>query len=121
MKDGTRVLAAIAQRHILIPWSGAPNDLALDGAFVAQKGSFHRRFYPNGFGSEDHYLKTSLSVYGMIASNGVPATSWVDGGGNVTSGYQSSSSEYDANMLYGPPPYFPSSDEYEFISWEEVQ
>lgn len=118
--DGTRSLGAIGQRHVLIPWSGAPDDMVLDGAFIAQKGSFHRRYYPNGYGAQAHYLKNSLTRYGMLASNGVPATTWVSGG-NVVSGFQTGSASYDPNFLYGPPPYFPANGQYEFISWEEQQ
>lgn len=116
VKDGSRVFAAIAQRNILIPYSGAPDNMEINGAYVAQKGSFLRRCYKNGLNK----LKTSLIRYGMIASNGVPATAWlVDG--NVVSGFQSGESVYDSNMLYGPPPYFPTSGQYQLISWEEEQ
>lgn len=115
--DGTRSFAAVAQRHVQIPYSGAPDTMDLDGAFVAQQGSFHRRYYSSG----SHRLKTSLTRYGMLASNGVPATAWVNGSGTVISGFQGGSSTYDPNLLYGPPPYFPTSGQYEFISWEEQQ
>lgn len=120
VRDGSRALGAVAQRHILIPWSGAPDDMVLDGAYIAQKGAFHRRYYPNGYGSQAHHLKNSLTRYGMLASNGVPATTWVSGS-TVVSGFQSGSSSYDPYFLYAPPPYFPTSGQYEFISWEEQQ
>ncbi len=116
VKDGTRVFGAVAQRHVLIPYSGAPNNLTLDGAYIAQKGRFGRRYYYTG----SHILKNTLLRYGMIASNLVPVTAWVNGSGNVTSGYQSGSAEYDPNLLYGPPPYFPTDGQYEFISWEQI-
>lgn len=114
--DGTRAFAAVAQRHILLPWSSVPDAMVLEGAFVAQKGSFHRRYYSHN----PHRLKTSLTRYGMVASNGVPATAWVNNGA-VVSGFQQGSSTWDSHMLYGPPPYFPTSGQYEFISWEEHQ
>jgi len=120
--DGTRSFAAVAQRHVLIPWSGAPDQMRMDGAFVAQHGSFHRRFYPNCCGSQAHRLKSLLIRYGMIASDGVPATAWVTGGGGtVVSGFEQGQASYDPNMLYAPPPYFPAGGQYEFISWEEDQ
>jgi Tfp pilus assembly protein PilX len=114
--DGSRVFGAIAQRHLLIPYSGAPATLTLEGAFMAQKGKFGRRYYNSG----SHRLKTSITVYGMVGSNQVPGTSWVSGG-TVVSGYQQKVQTYDANLLYGPPPYFPTNGQYEFISWEQVQ
>ncbi len=117
VKDGSRALGAIAQRHVLIPYSAAPDYLQLDGAYIAQKGRFGRRYYYYG----EHRLKTRITRYGMIASNLVPVTSWVDSDGTVVSGYQEGVSEYDPNMLYLPPPYFPTTGQYKFISWEEVQ
>lgn len=113
--DGNRVFGAVAQRHVLIPYSGAPNNMVLEGAYVAQKGSFHRRYYSSG----THRLKASLTRYGMVASNGVPVTAWVNGAGQVLSGFSQGSATYDSHLLYGPPPYFPTSGQYEFISWEE--
>lgn len=119
--DGSRAFAAVAQRHVLIPWSGAADIMRLDGAFVAQKGSFHRRYYPNCCGTQTHALKTSLTRYGMVASNAVPGTAWVDGSGVVISGFRGGTAAYDPNFRYAPPPYFPTSGQYEFISWEEQQ
>ncbi|MEX1997964.1 MAG: hypothetical protein WEA04_04830 [Candidatus Andersenbacteria bacterium] len=116
VKDGTRVFGAIAQRNLLIPYSGAPDVFTLDGAFIAQKGKFGRRHYPSG----SHRLKTSIDIYGMVASNLVPGTTWTSGG-TVVSGYQEKVQSYDPNLLYNPPPYFPTTGQYEFISWEEEQ
>lgn len=117
VKDGTHSFGAVAQRHVLIPYSAAPDNLQLDGAFIAQKGRFGRRYYPWGV----HRLKTSMTRYGMIASNLVPVTAWVDGEGQVVSGYRQGSSSYDPHLLYLPPPYFPTTGQYQFISWEEVE
>jgi hypothetical protein len=120
VRDGSRAFAAIAQRHVLIPWSGAQDNMTLEGAFVAQKGSFHRRYYcANLCGADEHRIKTSLNRYGMMASNGVPVTTWVNEGG-VVSGYLGGEEEYDPSFIYGPPPYFPTNGQYEFISWEEL-
>lgn len=121
VKDGTRVFGAVAQRHVLIPWSGAEDLLELDGAFIAQKGRFGRRYYPNCCGAEAHRLKTKLERYGMIASNTAPVTAWLDDVGNVVSGYQQGESAYDSNLLFLPPPNFPTTGQYEIISWEEIQ
>ena len=117
VRDGTRVLGVIAQRHVLIPYSAAPDNLQLDGAFIAQKGRFGRRYYSSGA----HRLKTSVTRYGMIASNLTPVTAWVDGNGQVISGYRQGESSYDKNLLYQPPPHFPTTGQYQFISWEEVE
>lgn len=125
VRDGTRAFGAIAQRHVLMPWSGAPATLAMDGAYIAQKGKFGRRHYPTGSSScsqsnAAHRLKTRIDTYGMIASNLVAGTTW-SSGGVVVSGYQTKTQSYDPKLLYGPPPYFPTQGQYEFISWEQLE
>lgn len=121
VRDGTRVLGVVAQRHVLIPWSGAEDELTLNGAFIAQKGRFGRRYYRNCCGTQAHAIKTRLDRFGMVASNLVPVTAWVNGAGGVVSGYRRGEAEYDPHLVYQPPPYFPASGQYEFISWEEVE
>ncbi|MEO6077766.1 MAG: hypothetical protein ABIP54_03195, partial [Candidatus Andersenbacteria bacterium] len=115
VKDGTRAFGAVAQGGVLIPYSGAANNLELDGAFVAQHGRFGRRYYNSG----SYIYRNTITRYGMIASNLVPATSWVNGSGTVIGGYRSGSSSYDPNLLYGPPPFFPTTGQYQFLSWEQ--
>lgn len=118
VKDGTRAFGVIAQRHILIPWSGAQDTLFMDGAYLAQKGKFGRRYY-NCCGAGAHRLKTRIEIYGMIGSSQVPGTTWTSGG-VVVSGYQQKVQYYDPNLRYDPPPYFPTTGQYEFISWEQL-
>lgn len=115
VKDGTRVFGAVAQRNVLIPYYAAPDTLQMDGAYIAQKGKFGRHYYSSG----TQNVRTALNQYGMIASNTVPVTAWVNSSGQVTSGYRGGEVAYDPNLLYGPPPYFPTSGSYEFISWEQ--
>ncbi len=116
VRDGTRVFGAVAQRHVLIPWAGAEDVLDLDGAFIAQKGRFIRPYYT----TSPYVLRTKINRYGMMASSKPPATAWVNNSGQVISGYKQGVSTYDPNLLYGPPPYFPASGEYQFISWDEL-
>lgn len=116
IKDGTRSLGMIAQRHILIPYYGAADYLELNGAFIAQKGKYGRRYYNSG----SFRLRERLTLYGMVASNKTPGTAWVNGSGQVISGYQEGISSYDPHLLYGPPPFFPTTGQYEFISWEQL-
>ncbi len=116
VRDGTRVFGAVAQGNILIPYSAAPANLQIDGAYVAQHGRFGRRHYTTG----SHVLKTNISRYGMIASNLVPVTAW-SSGSTVISGYQTGNSAYDPNLLYGPPPFFPTSGQYQFLSWTQKE
>lgn len=122
LRDGSRVLGVIAQRHILLPWSAAEDVLDMDGAFIAKSGSFGRRHYPNCCGAQAHRLKSKLNIFGMIGLNQLSVdTTWVNSGGTVTSGYQETERAYDPNLLYNPPPHFPTTGEYEFLSWERVE
>lgn len=115
VKDGTRAFGAVAQGNVLIPNSGAANNLEIDGAFVAQHGRYGRRYYNTG----SYILRNSVTLYGMIASNLVPVTTWVDGSGAVIGGYRTGASSYDPYLLYGPPPFFPTTGSYQFLSWEQ--
>ena len=108
-KDGAHVLGLLAQKDILISYY-SPNTLEINAALIAQNGSAQRYFF-------DGNIKTSLTIYGTIGSYGVWTWSWSSGGA-TTSGYQNTSSVYDANLLYGPPPSFPLTNEgYKQISW----
>lgn len=110
-KDGSHSLGLIAERDILITYF-APSDLEINAAMIAQNGSAQRYYFPGN-------TKNSISIYGSTASFGVWTWSWVDGSGNCTSGYCNTSTVYDANLLYAPPPSFPLTPEgYRQIWWE---
>jgi hypothetical protein len=82
---------------------------------VAQHGRFGRRYYSTGA----YITRNTINQYGMMASNLVPVTTWVNGSGGVISGYRNGTSSYDSNLLYGPPPFFPTTGQYQFLSWEQ--
>jgi hypothetical protein len=107
-KDGTNSLGLIAQKDFLISYY-APNTLEINAAIIAQNGSAQMW----NFGS----TRTSLTIYGAVSSFGVWTWSWVSGN-TCTSGYCTTQTSYDANLLFAPPPSFPlSSDGYQQISW----
>lgn len=109
--DGNYVLGLIAQQDVLVSYY-APNTLSIDAALIAQNGSTQYYYYPGN-------IKTQINIFGAIASYGVWTWSWVDGGGNVTSGFQNTSTTYDGNLLYSPPPSFPlSSSGYTQLTWK---
>lgn len=115
---GADGLAVIADRSVLIPFN-SPNDLTINGIFVAQGGYFGRNYYPSSEGTG--YLRNSLTVSGTIVSNGREGTKWTSGS-TVVSGYQSRTNTYDADLVVSPPPMTPSiSDEFTFLEWEEVE
>jgi len=110
-KDGSDVLGLIAQKDIVVTYH-APDDLEINAALVAQNGSA-QFFYYNG------NKKDSITTYGSIISFGQWTWSWVNGSNALVSGYRDTYSNYDANLLYGPPPSFPlSTSGYKQLDWK---
>lgn len=107
-KDGTNSLGLIAERDVLVSYY-APNILEIDAALIAQNGSAQVYYFG--------VPKTSITIYGAIASFGVWTWSW--GSSSVcSSGYCNTYSTYDSDLLYAPPPSFPlSSDGYQQLTW----
>lgn len=123
--DGSDVLALISQGNVNVGLYSA-NNLRVDAALVAQNGRIGRHYYSSNCGS--NYTRASITLYGMIATYDrygftYTGNNYNCGGaiGGIGSGYCSRSLNYDANLLYGPPPSFPlTSDQYEILSWQEV-
>jgi len=117
--DGTDVLALISQGNVNIGLISA-NSLRIDAALVAQNGRAGRYYYQGPGGGQNrcspNHSRTQLTLYGMIATNLRYGFAYTDG-----TGYTTRLINYDANLLYGPPPSFPlTSDQYEILSWEEL-
>jgi len=110
-RDGNHVLALLAQKDILIP-RYSPTILNIDAVLLAQKGHCFRNYYSGN-------ILNSITVYGSILSYGVWTWNW-DCGGWICSGYQETTTIFDPYLTYTPPPSFPTTGEYEFISWEEI-
>lgn len=115
--DGQDVIGLIAQNNFNVGLY-SENDLRIDAAIVAKNGRIGRFKYDdsncddNGLGR----VRTQLTTFGMLATNQRSAF-WYS-----SSGYQNRDYNYDANLLYAPPPSFPlTSDQYSIISWQEVQ
>jgi hypothetical protein len=110
-KDGTNVLGLLAQQDIIVTYN-APTNLEVDAALIAQNGSAQFFLYSTP------KIKSSITTYGSIMSFGQWTWTWVDNGGNNISGYTATTSTYDDNLLYSPPPSFPlSSSGYKQLSW----
>ncbi len=121
--DGQDVVALIAQGDIS---SGlySEDDLQVDAALVAQNGRVGRYYYPKykwwwifRFDACKPYDdRDTITLNGMIATNERYGFAYTDG-----NGYDVRNINYDADLLYGPPPSFPlTTDEYETILWREV-
>ncbi|MDB4940393.1 MAG: hypothetical protein JWO40_818 [Candidatus Doudnabacteria bacterium] len=110
LKDGSSVLGLLAQKDIVVTYR-APSNLEVDAALIAQNGSAQFFYYPG-------VIKNSITVYGSIMTFGQWTWSWVNGSNNIVSGYATTIDNYDANLLYGPPPSFPlSASGYQPLSW----
>jgi hypothetical protein len=90
---------------------------------LAQTGRVGREFYTGGscgcgsHSCEDH--KNTITVYGAIASNQRYGFAWIDGCPRDT-GYLNRNIYFDNNLLYYPPPYFPTGSQYLLDLWEEL-
>jgi hypothetical protein len=118
--DGSAALALIAQNNVNVGLY-SEDDLRIDAALVAQNGRVGRYYYQGPGGGSNrcspNHVRTTLTSYGTLITNGRYGFAYTDG-----TGYQSRNLNYDASLLYGPPPGFPlASDQYELLSWEEVR
>lgn len=110
--DGRDIIGIIAQNNIEIAWA-SENDLRIDAALLAQQGRVGREHYTSKGYSPDS--KSVITVYGAIATNLRYGFAWTDG-----TGYTNRNLYYDNNLLYYPPPYFPTGTRYELDLWEEL-
>ncbi|MBN2094217.1 MAG: hypothetical protein JW740_02525 [Candidatus Zambryskibacteria bacterium] len=111
--DGSDVIALISQGNLNVGLI-SENDLRIDAALVSQNGRVGRYYYSSFCAPYD--IRNSITLYGMIATNNRYGFAYTNG-----TGYQIRNINYDANLLYGPPPSFPrTSDQYEILSWEEI-
>ncbi len=116
--DGQDAIALIAQNNFNVGLV-SPDTFRIDAAIIAQNGRAGRYYYP-GPGNKTcapYDTRTTLTLYGMIATNQRYGFAYTDG-----NGYQTRNIIYDANLLYGPPPSFPlTSSQYSTISWQEIK
>ena len=111
-KSSDDVLGIMAQGNIFVPYE-VPDDMEINSALLSQFGEISRPFYTDD-------IKNSLSVFGSQISYQGGGWKWVNGWGNVISGFEDTFHSYDANLKYFPPPGFPTEASYELISWEEL-
>ncbi len=111
--DGCDVIALIAQNNINVGMV-SQDDLEIDAALVAQNGRVGRFYYDD---CSTYDSRDLLTLYGMIATAKRYGFAYTDG-----SGYTDRVITYDTNLLYAPPPNFPlAADNYQIISWEELE
>lgn len=104
--NGNDIIGIIGQNNIEIIRDSDTN-LRIDAALLAQQGRVGREYY-------DGRIKSAITIYGAIATNLRYGFAYTDG-----TGYQTRNLYYDNNLLYYPPPYFPTGTQYEMDLWEE--
>lgn len=119
-------LLAVAEEDVLVGVV-VPDDMEVNGIFVAQNGHFGRNHYtyydlPNPSGSADYrpyYQRDSLTMNGTVVSNGRVGTKWTSGG-TFISGFDTRYNSYDRDLVADPPPLAPNtSDDYKFVEWRQ--
>ncbi|MBI1863862.1 hypothetical protein HYS03_01500 [Candidatus Woesebacteria bacterium] len=114
--DGTSVLGLIAQNDIIYT-RNIPTNFIIDAVLMAQGGQVIRGDYAAWCqGTSTGAVKNSLTINGALISYN---KSYWNFNSPPESGFTTRTINYDPNILYAPPPYFPTSSSYQFISWSE--
>ena len=109
--NGDNILGIIGQQDVeIIQYS--QDFLQIDGALIAQNGRVGR----SNYGTSDH--RNTITINGAIATKQRYGFAWTSGSQNW--GYTNRNLNFDNNLLYYPPPYFPTGTEYSIDLWEEL-
>ena len=114
---GTDIIGVVAENNVEITKNSA-NMLTIDGALLAVNGRVGREQY--------NMNKSTISVYGAIATNNrygfayTGSNTFNCGTFYVADGYCVRNLTYDNNLLYYPPPYFPTGSQYMMDLWEQL-
>lgn len=110
----SEIIGIIGQKDVEIT-RDSNNFLTIDAALMAQSGRVGRSNYTGA-----NAIRNTITVNGAIVSNQRYGFAWADAMGNHVSGYQNRNLYYDNNLLYCPPPYFPTGTNYLVDLWEEL-
>lgn len=114
--DGRDIIGLLAQQDIEVI-KNSLDDLTIDAALLSQSGRVGRNYYtPFGCNSqscEDH--KGTITINGAMATYLRYGFAYTNG-----TGYRKRVLNFDNNLLYYPPPYFPTGTEYYIDLWEEL-
>ncbi|MFH0969060.1 MAG: pilus assembly PilX N-terminal domain-containing protein [Patescibacteria group bacterium] len=103
--DGSDIIGLAARRDITVI-KDCPDNFIVDAALIAQSGQV-------GI-CQNFTSKNSITLNGALASFLQPFM--VHG----SSGFGERTYNFDNNLLYFPPPYFPTGTEYSIDLWEEL-
>jgi len=110
-KDGSAAIGLIAQADVIVS-DYAPNAVEIDAALLAQNG----HVYSTGNAA----AKTgTLTFYGAIATFLFWTWGYVNGSGTLVSGWGTTATNFDSNLIYAPPPQYPTTGNYSILNWRE--
>ncbi len=112
--DGSNTIGLIAQNNVQIGYY-SENDLEIEAAILAQNGRFYRPYYYYFRYPRTYNLRDTITITGSLVMNKRYGLHWCC----PDSGYWNRNIHYDNHLLYSPPPSFPTTGEYAFISWKE--
>lgn len=113
--DGTDSLALISQQNILFT-RDVPDNFKVDGILMAQKGTIMRHGYLSTCGGTTGAVKQKLTTNGSLISY---YKSYWNFGSGPESGFRERELNFDSYQIFNPPPYFPTSGDFQFVSWIE--
>lgn len=138
-KTGTDSIGLITEDSVLIAPYAIPQTGAftfeVDAAVIAQSGSVR---YPQTYRYNGNETKgwvasnQKLLFYGSVStrqvwtwniqysSNPGGSATYDSSSGYYISGVKNTTTQYDYNLLYAPPPNFPITSTYNILSWREV-
>ncbi|MCR4333419.1 MAG: hypothetical protein NUV60_00115 [Patescibacteria group bacterium] len=117
---GTSGLTLISEHNILIA-PDSPQDMTLDGVFVAQSGAFGRNYYSCS-SYPSYSQKGTLTILGSTISYKRTGTQWTGSacGKNYSSGYATRIDSFDRALANNPPPFTPTtSTDFRFVDWRQ--
>ncbi|MEI8248915.1 MAG: hypothetical protein WCG07_00255 [Candidatus Taylorbacteria bacterium] len=126
--DGTDSIGLFAQGDINVGLVSA-DSMEIDAALIAANGRVGRHYYSSScsVSSIAYWHRTSLTLTGMIATAlrygfAYSGTGYTCADTTTrSSGYCIRIINYDANLLYSPPPSFPqATTQYQVIKWEQI-
>ncbi|MBI5405605.1 hypothetical protein HY972_01015 [Candidatus Kaiserbacteria bacterium] len=119
--DGSGGFTLISSHDILIT-PNSPQNMTLNGVFIAQSGAFGRNYYGNaGWGCDGTYEpRGTLTILGSTISNKRTGTQWKSGCSPGNAGYLSRIDSFDRMLANDPPPFTPViSTDYSFVDWQQ--
>lgn len=117
--DGTADgLTALAENSVKVPID-SPDNLIVNGIFIAQLGYFGRDYYSCSLPSKYSAcaFQNQMNIYGTVVSKGRVGTKW-----GSSHGYNTRIDDYDPFLFNDPPPMTPyTEDTYKFVQWTQDQ